>query len=171
MNNRHQDSRSLGRRSPGYLLGQWVAGLLYMPERRTIRALRVDFCALLAWLASLLGLLLARGILFAILLPIAGILFAAAFLMIGGPIVVMRQAIGWLQTGIWSPMEFRLAWHALGGVKPDMPHWRGVQKVLVWFLDQPLSFGLFVCGILVFVAILMIVLEYERLFERQKIET
>lgn len=81
-----------------------------------------------------------------------------------GFIVIWRQILGWLQIGNWSPMEFRAAWHAVGGTEPDLPGLRGLQKILVWFLDQPLSVSLAVYDAIAIVLGLVIVIKVEDRF-------
>jgi hypothetical protein len=88
-------------------------------------------------------------------------LLGGMFMILAGFIVVVRQATGWVHTGTWSPLEFRLAWRAIGGTEPDLPDLRGIQKILVWFLDQPLSVSLAVYGAVLFVAGLTVVLWHE----------
>ena len=85
-------------------------------------------------------------------------------MILAGFIVILRQVVGWLYTGNWSPMEFRAAWHAVGGTEPDLPGLRGVQKILVWFLDQPLSVSLAVYGAIAIVLSLVIMIKAEDRF-------
>lgn len=85
-------------------------------------------------------------------------------MILAGFIAILRQIVGWLYTGNWSPMEFRVAWHAVGGTEPDLPGLRGVQKILVWLLDQPLSVSLAVYGAIVIVLGLVIIIKVEDRF-------
>lgn len=85
-------------------------------------------------------------------------------MMLAGFIVVVRQVAWWLQAGNWPPMEFRTAWHVVGGTEPDFPGLRGLQRVLVWFLDQPLSVSLAVYGAIIIVLVLMILIKIEDRF-------
>lgn len=108
-------------------------------------------------LAAMAGFGLLGGIL---AVPFLG----GGVMILAGFIVVLRQIVGWLHTGNWSPMEFRAAWQAVGGAEPDLPDLRGVQKILVWFLDQPLSLSLAVYGVIVIVLALLIIIKVEDRF-------
>jgi hypothetical protein len=61
-------------------------------------------------------------------------------------------------------MEFRAAWHSVGGTEPDLPGLRGVQKILLWFLDQPLGVSLAIYGAIVCALSLVIVVQVEDRF-------
>jgi hypothetical protein len=105
---------------------------------------------------------------FGLLVGVLAVPFLGGGAMISaGLIVVLRQIVGWLYTGNWPPMEFRAAWHAVGGTEPDLPGLRGVQKILAWFLDQPLSVSLAVYGAIVIVLGLVIMIKVEGRFPRK----
>jgi hypothetical protein len=77
----------------------------------------------------------------------AGLYLAGPISVIASLATIGLQSIVWLHSGDWPPWQFRLAWRWIGLVEPDVPQWRGVQKILVWLLDQPLGWGLFISGL------------------------
>jgi hypothetical protein len=95
---------------------------------------------------------------------LAATFLGGSFMILGALIVIWNQIVGWLQTGEWSPLEFRAAWHAVGGTEPDLPGLRGVQKILVWFLDQPLSVSLAAYGAILVALGLVVVVRIEDRF-------
>jgi hypothetical protein len=82
--------------------------------------------------------------------------FSVAFmgLIIGlaGPFVVIYQGLLWLREGFWTPFGIR---HVLSIIHIGSPiadpslSWRGVQNIIVWVLDSPLSIGLAIVGWLI----------------------
>jgi hypothetical protein len=94
---------------------------------------------------------------------------AGAFLIVAGLVVIFRQATGWLRTGNWSPLEFRLAWQTIGGTEPDLPGLRGVQKILVWCLDQPLSVSLAVCGATIIIVGVIALMKIDEVLARSRV--
>jgi hypothetical protein len=84
------------------------------------------------------------GQLLGIAIAIAGfLLISAGFVTLG------YQCVLWLQHGYWIPLAMREAKSIFDGSAPfNDPTfiWLGVQKIVAWILDVPLSAGLIVLG-------------------------
>jgi hypothetical protein len=77
------------------------------------------------------------GLLTGLLVPLFAVPFLGGGAMIlAGFIVILRQIVGWLHTGNWSPMEFRAAWHAVG-TEPDLPDLGVSRRFWCGFLISP----------------------------------
>lgn len=76
-------------------------------------------------------------------------MIAGALTMLAGCYVLIYQAAFWLKYGFWTPVEVRALWTALGAPEPAFT-WRGVQRIALAALEAPLSFGLVVGGLCVF---------------------
>ena len=76
------------------------------------------------------------------------LLGAGSFL--GGAGVLAYQIIDWLKTGEWFPVPVWKIFELMGSDLSFIPEieWRGLQKILLWLLDLPLSIALPVSGIL-----------------------
>ncbi|MGY4227758.1 hypothetical protein ACVMIH_005119 [Bradyrhizobium sp. USDA 4503] len=84
------------------------------------------------------------GVAFGLVVAIGGVVIGLC-----GPAVIAYQGLLWLQNGVWTPFAIRdaLAIIHLGATIPDPSlSWIGVQKIVVWLLDFPLSIGLIVSG-------------------------
>jgi hypothetical protein len=85
------------------------------------------------------------GRLLGIVVYVAGVLIALA-----GFLVLCYQGILWLQHGYWTQFAMREVVSILSGGAPisnPTLQWQGIQKVIVWLLDAPLSFGSIIVGI------------------------
>ena len=76
---------------------------------------------------------------------------AALGFLIGllGPLVVGFQGIHWFREGYWPPVNIRDGLSVFNHWQPirnPFWEWQGVQKLIVWVLDVPLSIGLIVLG-------------------------
>ena len=68
--------------------------------------------------------------------------FMAAFILLG------YQAVLWLREGQWTPIpissvlnKFSIDYNSVVDIS-----WAGIQKILVWILDLPLSLGIIAFG-------------------------
>ena len=66
------------------------------------------------------------------------------FVLIGSGLLVAigvlaYQGIQWLRLAVWTPLPLALAWDAASIPRPHVT-WLGVQTILDWVLDLPLSF-------------------------------
>jgi hypothetical protein len=81
---------------------------------------------------------------------LGGLVIGAGVLIVfAAPLLLGYQCILWLQNGYWTPIAFREAISIFGGTSPipdPAISWQGLQKVVVWLLDAPLSFALWVFG-------------------------
>lgn len=73
------------------------------------------------------------------------LVIVGALLVLACPGVLLYQFGWWLKDGVWSPVDCRLIWMALGGTEPAVA-WLGVQKLLVSALDLPLSLAVLLLG-------------------------
>jgi hypothetical protein len=65
------------------------------------------------------------------------------------------QVIGWLRDGFWTPFELRTEWEwlwAVVGMRAPQPQfsWLGIQKIVSWLLQAPLSLAIIIQGIAVY---------------------
>jgi hypothetical protein len=58
------------------------------------------------------------------------------------------DCLNWLRTGDWSATSIWTAWIWIGGPYPII-EWRGVQKIVLWLMDLPLSAVLILAGLLI----------------------
>jgi hypothetical protein len=92
---------------------------------------------------------LREALLHVVLLPV--VLFSGAIIF--SPVIALGyQVVHWLKHGSWLPMPLSMGTDYLG-ITPPRAAWVGVQKVVDWILDLPLSLALFViivaaaCGV------------------------
>ena len=73
-------------------------------------------------------------------MTIAALLFLAALGLFG------YQCVSWLREGAWTPYPVSWLWLQLD---PKLPHaqWKGVDQIVQWLLDLPLSFSLIVLAL------------------------
>jgi hypothetical protein len=140
-NSHNQDVGASGRHSKAFKIGQMVAA--------------GDWSGLIAMAAFAASVCL-------FMVPLLG----AILMIFAGFVTVLRQADRWLRTGSWPPLEFRAAWLAIGGTEPDLPDFRGVQKILVWVLDQPLSVSLIADGVVLIALALVLVSQVDAVRSR-----
>lgn len=62
--------------------------------------------------------------------------------LIGWGIIVV-QCIAWLKNGVWYPVEVRDGFQALS-ISTPYTDWAGIQMVVEWLLNFPLSWTLIV---------------------------
>lgn len=86
-------------------------------------------------------------------------------LLLPGPGVLCWQAYEWLKDGYWTPLPVSKMFLYFDWPFPVITQWRGVQKILDWLLDIPLSAAVFVLCIAVMVLIAMLQAEYEALYK------
>jgi hypothetical protein len=58
------------------------------------------------------------------------------------------QIWSWFRNGIWTPLEFRLAWQSVIGYEPQFI-WSGVERAFTEVLEWPLSGTLVLLGIFI----------------------
>ena len=62
---------------------------------------------------------------------------------------ILYQILGWLKSGAWNKLP---AAYLFLYLDPDFlsiiehMQWKGIQKIVIWLLDRPLSLILFLCG-------------------------
>lgn len=80
---------------------------------------------------------------------------AGVLMILGGLGVFFYQAVLWLQHAVWTPFEMNLLWDRITrgnpALRPNLP-WLGVQKLVVGFLEGPMSGGLIAAGTLAILA-------------------
>ena len=74
------------------------------------------------------------------LILVTGLFILAAIVVFG------FQVFGWLRLGIWTPVTIGLGWVYVFHFLPTT-EWVGIQTIIDFALRQPLSIGLFFCGI------------------------
>jgi hypothetical protein len=86
------------------------------------------------------------------LLPLVGTMG----LIFSGPIILCWQALFWLKNGHWYPISLTTAFTYM---QWDYPYtqWQGVQQIIDYFFDLPLSAITSISGILLFAGGLMFV--------------
>lgn len=70
---------------------------------------------------------------------------AGGLILLYGGAIVLTQVLGWLELGIWDPApvsELLIAW----GYEGPTVEWRGVQKIIDWFLSWPAIIPIIVLG-------------------------
>lgn len=79
--------------------------------------------------------------------------------------ILVYQAVLWLKEGEWTPIpissvlgKLDIDYYAVVNIR-----WAGAQKIVVWLLDLPLSFGTVVLGSLVGVLVGNLVHEFSKL--------
>ena len=81
---------------------------------------------------------------------LGGLVAAAGGLtVVAAPLLLGYQGLLWLQSGHWTPIALREAVSIFNG-SPPIPDptisWRGVQQIVGWLLDAPLSLSLWFLG-------------------------
>ena len=65
----------------------------------------------------------------------------------GGVLVIGFQIFFWLMEGVWTPYELSHALEYFGMGVPNVYPWKGIQMIVDWIFELPLSFSLFIFGI------------------------
>jgi hypothetical protein len=69
-----------------------------------------------------------------------------------GGVVVIWQCVRWLRDGVWTEIAVSHAvlWYT-GATSVNVPitSWLGVQKILAWILDAPLSLSAVAVGLMI----------------------
>jgi hypothetical protein len=94
-----------------------------------------------------------------------GIIAIAGYLIaLMGVLILGFQIILWMRNGYWTPFSARQAVSVFAGGDP-IPYpalsWRGIEKVVVWLLDAPLSVSLWVDGWIVIVVGLIVIHDHK----------
>jgi hypothetical protein len=103
---------------------------------------------LLSWKESIIQVPWFIAAAFFIVLGIAWVLSIMALFFASGAVLVV-QCKWWLRDGVWTPLRVGvLLSRASVDASRLSPHWHGVQKIINWLCDFPLSAGLFFFALL-----------------------
>jgi hypothetical protein len=83
--------------------------------------------------------------------PIVGILnfivMLGTLVFMLGPVTLAYQIYFWLRYGTWLPLTILVAFSKLGISYPQT-EWGGIQKIIDWLMNFPLSIGLLMLPII-----------------------